>query len=116
MFLSNIELEKLKSDAYGAGNAARQNTDDLDTKILQAAGVSLSFEEEILKFIDPTIGGFWNPRYGDFLSAKDRQAIADAVDLHFAALKKADPEATIEDAIDDVLESIGFGQQHINYN
>ena len=113
--LSNIDVEQLVSqfDQLGKrttrGNASRGAKDDLPRIIERALGTGFSLKEEFLKFVDTDIGGFWNARYGDFLSPKDRENFVKAVKAHYVLTEKIDPDFTYAQAVDDVLRAYGFG-------
>ena len=113
--LSNIDVEQLVSqfDQLGKrttrGNASRGANDDLPRIIERALGTGFTLREEFLKFANTDIGGFWNARYGDFLSPKDRENFAKAVKAHYVLTEKIDPDFTYAQAVDDVLRAYGFG-------
>ena len=89
---NNLKIERFRTtEKGGLGNAARSNkaeiTDDLNT----ALNGSFSLEEDIAKFLDPTVGAFWVG-----MSNSQKKQMMDLVN------KGMD--------MDDALNKVGFGK------
>jgi len=89
---NNLKIERFRTtEKGGLGNAARSNkaeiTDDLNT----ALNGSFSLEEDIAKFLDPTVGAFWVG-----MSNSQKKQMMDLVN------KGMD--------MDDALDKVGFGK------
>ena len=89
---NNLKIEPFKTTkTRGAGNAARSNKAELTDDLNTALNASFSLEEDIAKFLDPTLGSYWV----GMTNAQKKQMIG----LVQKGMKQ-----------DDALEAVGFGK------
>ena len=86
-YVSNMRLESSLNeiDSAGnvvrAGNLARGSRSDLPDLVNMVTGVSRDLEEEFLKFIDPTIGKFFDEVLPEEFHAGFKKAIQEAIEM-----------------------------------
>jgi len=89
---TNIYAERFKTTKKGGkGNAARSGTDELLNELNTALNRSFSLEEDIIKFLDPSVGAFW-VGMTNAQKKKLMKLVANGMDM------------------DDALDKIGFGE------
>ena len=86
-YVSNMRLESSLNEIDSAGNIirpgnlARGSRSDLPDLVNLATGVSRDLEEEFLKFIDPTIGKFFDRVLPEEFHAGFKKAIKEAIEM-----------------------------------
>ena len=88
---NNLFIERFRTTGKGLGNAARSNTDELVDDLNTALNRSFNLEEDIAKFLDPTIGAFW-------------------VGMNNAQKKQMMDLVKRGMNMDDALDQVGFGK------
>ena len=89
---NNLKIERLRTtEKGGLGNAARSNKAEIADDLNTALNGSFSLEEDIAKFLDPTVGAFWVG-----MSNSQKKQMMDLVN------KGMD--------MDDALDKVGFGK------
>lgn len=89
---NNLKIERFRTtEKGGLGNAARSNKAELTDDLNTALNGSFSLEEDIAKFLDPTVGAFWVG-----MSNSQKKQMMDLVN------KGMD--------MDDALDKVGFGE------
>ena len=80
-------------------NVSTQHKQDLPDEVLRASGTAFTWEEEILKWLDPTVGHFF-PRLSDQQKATLIAAVENIEELR---IKADDPTLTVTDVVDDLM-------------
>ena len=86
-YVNNMRLESSLNEIDSAGNVvrpgnlARGSRSDLPDLVNLATGVSRDLEEEFLKFIDPTIGKFFERVLPEEFHAGFKKAIKEAIEM-----------------------------------
>ena len=86
-YVSNMRLESSLNEIDSAGNVvrpgnlARGSRSDLPDLVNMATGVSRDLEEEFLKFIDPTIGKFFDEVLPEEFHAGFKKAIKEGIEM-----------------------------------
>ena len=84
-------------------NVRTQHRQDMPDYLMKAQDVPFSWEEQILKWLDPTIGRF----FGDLTDSQRSQLVEAVENIDQYRLRTNDPDLTPQELIHDLMEQWG---------
>jgi len=101
--ITNLELEPFrdmfdsKTGRWIQGNASRSNKDELTDLLLQAINKAETLDEDIVKFLDPVVGGYW-PRKGKVTNQKTWMKEQIKLEKYLESVKKKGADKTLQES------------------
>jgi len=101
--ITNLELEPFrdmfdsKTGRWIQGNASRSDKDELTDLLLQAINKAETLDEDIVKFLDPVVGGYW-PRKGKVTNQKTWMKEQIKLEKYLESVKKKGADKTLQES------------------